>query len=241
MKKFVQALSAQVPAIAVPLVATDSEALLQAAQAVCESDAQVAEWRLDAWPTVDDDTAAHVFFRLHQAGKMVLVTIRTKPQGGAFGGDTAAYVALYRRILDFGPDAIDIEANIPPVPRQALVKAAHASDAAVVASQHDFHQTPGFEDGQALLQSQSRWGDVVKLAAMPQQATDTLNLLALLAWAKLTLPQPAIIIGMGELGQLTRVASGAFAPGLTFATLGAASAPGQLSVATILQLQGEQA
>lgn len=237
--QFVEALRQKYPAIAVPMTATDDKTLMTQAQMIGESAARIAEWRVDAWPSVPVEVAERLLWHLHQAGKLVLLTNRTHKEGGAFSGDVVAYVSVYQRLTGLGFDAIDVEASVPPVARKYLVGLAHEHEAAVVASQHDFRHTPSFENGQALLQTQSTWADVVKLAAMPKQPSDTLNLLALLAWARATLPQPAIVIGMGALGQLTRIAQGAFAPGLTFATLGDASAPGQLSVAQILKLQEE--
>ncbi len=237
MNAFIQALCQSQPAIAVPLTAADGAALLREVDAVCQSKAQIAEWRLDAWPTVPDNIAQLVMKRLREADKLVLLTVRTHAEGGAFSGSVADYVTLYRRMLAVGPDAIDVEASVPPVSRKALVKRAHEQQCVVVGSHHDFKRTPNFEAAQALLQSQSLWADVVKLAAMPQVPADTLNLLATSAWAHDHITQPAIVIGMGALGQLTRVATGAFASALTFATLDRASAPGQLSVETILTLQ----
>lgn len=238
MNAFIQALQQPQPAIAVPLTAANGADLLQEVDAVCQSPAQVAEWRLDAWPAVTDKIAQLMVKRLREADKLLLLTLRTRAEGGAFAGTVADYVALYRRLLPVvAPDAIDIEASVPVVSRKALLKLAHGQHCAVVGSRHDFKQTPQFETAQALLQSQSLWADVVKLAAMPQTPADTLNLLATSAWARDHLSQPAIVVGMGTLGQLTRIASGAFASALTFATLDRKSAPGQLSVQVIQTLQ----
>ncbi|WP_164509921.1 type I 3-dehydroquinate dehydratase [Lacticaseibacillus porcinae] len=245
--KFVQALQQPQPAIAVPISASNSAGLLQQVDALCQNAAvQIAEWRVDTTGDISDAVIQQVAARLHQAGKLLLVTIRTQAEGGTFDGDATAYQAAYTRLLDLiTPEALDVEARLPQSVREACVQLAHIRNIAVVASAHDFHQTPSFADAQAQLQQQSTWADVVKLACMPQAPQDTLNLLALLAWARQTLKQPAIVIGMGALGQLTRVASGDFAPGLTFATLGQASelgqasAPGQLSVHMIQALQEE--
>jgi 3-dehydroquinate dehydratase-1 len=235
---FVQVLSGRQPAIAVPITATTAAALEAQVAAVCVSPAAIAEWRLDAWPTVSTALAKQVVDRLHAAGKLLLVTCRTQAEGGAFAGDSSAYVALSQRLLALGPDALDVEARFAAPTITALVALAHAAGAAVVGSHHDFSATPALATGQALLSAQATWADVVKLAAMPQVPADTLTLLTLSAWAKTTLACPAIVIGMGALGQLTRVASGAFAPALTFASLGQSSAPGQLSVQAIVGMQG---
>jgi 3-dehydroquinate dehydratase-1 len=239
--KFVQALQQSRPAIAVPISASDGQSLLQQVDLIGQNSAvQVVEWRVDTSAALSDDAIQQMADCLHQAGKLLLMTLRTQAEGGAFQGDAIAYRAEYLRLLNLiTPDALDIEASLPETIREGCVQLAHDHQLAVVASTHDFHQTPSLADAKSQLRAQSTWADVVKLACMPQTPQDTLNLLALSAWARETLKQPAIVIGMGQLGQLTRVASGAFAPGLTFATLGDASAPGQLSVNLIHELQEE--
>lgn len=236
--KFVEALSQKQPAIAVPISGPNAQALFHQVAAIGQSAAIVAEWRVDTSGAISDADAKALAKQLHQAGKLLLLTNRTQAEGGAFKGDAQAYLALYQRLVPLTlPDALDIEASLPQAVRQAGVALAHRQGAAVVASAHDFHATPSLVEMQVQLQTQSTWAEVVKLATMPQIPQDTLNLLATAAWARTTLTQPAIVIGMGALGQLTRVASGDFASGLTFATIGQASAPGQLSVQTIQQLQ----
>lgn len=239
--KFVQALQQEHPAIAVPISAADDQSLLTQVEAICRHDAvQIAEWRVDTSGALSDVAIHQMAERLHQAGKLWLMTLRTKAEGGAFAGDAQAYQATYAHWLSIAtPDALDIEASLPEPARATCVQLAQASGIPVVASAHDFHHTPSLAAAKQQLRDQSTWADVVKLACMPQVPQDTLNLLALSAWARQTLNQPAIVIGMGQLGQLTRVASGAFASGLTFATLGLASASGQLSVDLIHQLQEE--
>lgn len=240
MVKFVQALQQSHPAIAVPISASDGQSLLQQVDAVCQSVASVAEWRVDTSGMTSDEAIQQVAERLHQAGKLLLITLRTQAEGGAFSGDAQAYQREYTRLLNLiTPDALDVEASLLETQRVACVQLAHHREIAVVASAHDFQRTPSLADAKSQLRDQSTWADVVKLACMPQTPQDTLNLLALSAWVREALKQPAIVIGMGQLGQLTRVASGAFAPGLTFATLGQASAPGQLSVNLIHELQEE--
>ncbi|WP_230678535.1 type I 3-dehydroquinate dehydratase [Lacticaseibacillus zhaodongensis] len=236
-----KAMRAELAAIAVPLTANTAAAMQTQLQAFCQSPAQVAEWRVDAWPDVDDQTAAIIGTRVHAAGKLLLMTLRTHAEGGAFTGEEGEYVAMYSRLGHRAhPDAIDVTDIVSVTARLLLLEQAHRHDCAVVASHHDFQATPIVVQAEARLRAQAAWADVVKLAAMPQEPADTLNLLAISAWARANLAKPAIVIGMGTLGQLTRIAAGPFAPALTFASLGAVRASGQLSVATVSALQVEQ-
>ncbi|MFR0554431.1 type I 3-dehydroquinate dehydratase [Loigolactobacillus coryniformis subsp. coryniformis] len=71
---------------------------------------------------------------------------------------------------------------------------------------------------------------------MPSSAQDVLNLLQATLTATQQQTQPVITMAMGQLGQITRLAGGTFGSAVTFATVAAASAPGQLPLATLQQI-----
>ena len=72
--------------------------------------------------------------------------------------------------------------------------------------------------------------DVLKIAYRARDAQDALRLLDVQLRARVVFSRPIIAIGMGGAGALTRIAGSRFGSAATFASLGAASAPGQLSV-----------
>jgi 3-dehydroquinate dehydratase-1 len=70
--------------------------------------------------------------------------------------------------------------------------------------------------------------DVAKLAVMPQDARDVQALLAATAEADRRLSIPLVSMAMGELGVASRVVGFRYGSRITWASAGAASAPGQL-------------
>jgi len=68
------------------------------------------------------------------------------------------------------------------------------------------------------------------MAVMPQSADDVLTLLTATNEARKTLSQPVITMSMGDLGKVSRLAGEVFGSCLSFATVGAASAPGQIAL-----------
>jgi len=68
------------------------------------------------------------------------------------------------------------------------------------------------------------------MAVMPQSVEDVLTLLTATNTARQQLQQPIITMSMGDLGKVSRMAGEVFGSCLSFATVGAASAPGQIAL-----------
>ena len=99
--------------------------------------------------------------------------------------------------------------------------------AQVIASFHDFDCTP--PDIAPLMEAVcASPGQIAKMATMVNSWNDNRRLLDLLS---LRWPKPVIVVGMGEIGQMTRVIGPSRGSFLTYAGLDAnASAPGQLTM-----------
>ena len=102
----------------------------------------------------------------------------------------------------------------------------------VIASHHDFHETPGQEVMDMLLEEMYQGGaDVVKLAVMPNSITDVVHLLMSTAVFHEKYPQvPVITISMGKEGVISRICGESFGSCITFGADQKASAPGQMNV-----------
>ena len=102
----------------------------------------------------------------------------------------------------------------------------------VIASHHDFEQTPDPEVIRMLLEQIRESGaDVVKLAVMPQNMWEVLHLLEETNRFHENHPDhPLITMSMGAKGGISRVAGEFFGSCVTFGAGGQASAPGQLPV-----------
>lgn len=230
--------SQRTPAIIVPVMAGSLTQLQEFAALARETQGiDVLEWRVDAF--IAADPAHAEFEQLRSAYAVlaatdlpVLVTVRSKAQGGLVAFSAGDYAALVTRLLDLQPAAIDVE--VAHIESPELVKLAKDARVPVVVSDHDWHGTPMVSAMVARLEDMAHIGaDVAKIAVTPQMADETLDLLAACHAANDTLDIPVIGIAMGELGRASRVIGQDFGSAATFAALDAASAPGQLSVANM--------
>ena len=126
-------------------------------------------------------------------------------------------------------DLLDVELLSLKDPERAISRL-HEHGAVVVASHHDFDKTPD----QAVMLSvldhmQKAQADIVKLAVMPKSMEDVLLLLeTTLNFHRQDPLTPMITISMGQLGLLSRLTGQIFGSCITFASMGEASAPGQI-------------
>lgn len=191
----------------------------------------------------------------------VLVTLRTRSQGGGLDLDRGGYRAVLGALAegyleDTGlrrPDAVDVEAYCADlyVPGgrdleearadlRLLAGLVHRAGLDVVASCHDLSGTPEEDETMDLLiDMQDDGADVVKLAATPHDAVDVARLLNATACAREILSVPLVTMSMGEQGAVTRVAGGVFGSALTFVLVPGPdgswtpSAPGQLPIESV--------
>ncbi|GAF38598.1 3-dehydroquinate dehydratase [Agrilactobacillus composti DSM 18527 = JCM 14202] len=223
--------------VAVPITAKTLPEVLEQGQAISTSTADLAEWRLDYLPDLGEaslkKTGAALETALHNQHKGLLVTLRTKAQGGNFSGDGEAYLNQLQFLLQQGlGDALDLEWTTDPEWRRQILKASALLGVPVVLSHHDFKATPSLAALQdQLTQMATLKPALLKIAVMPQSTTDVLTILQVAQWAATTLEAPLAIMGMGTLGKLTRVSGNLFPSALTFATIDQASAPGQINLA----------
>ncbi|MCL1984333.1 MAG: type I 3-dehydroquinate dehydratase [Methanomassiliicoccaceae archaeon] len=100
----------------------------------------------------------------------------------------------------------------------------------VISSYHDFERTPCADDIVPILERMD--GDVVKGAFSVNEIKDVMTLLDV----SRKIRRDHVIIGMNELGKITRIRQRTLGNGFTFAYVGEPTAPGQLSVKEMLEL-----
>jgi 3-dehydroquinate dehydratase-1 len=223
------------PRVCVPLTGATVEALRIEAAAINAEVADLVELRIDRFAAIADATAvreavAAVRAALHPR-LPVLFTVRTAAEGGGAQLPAAALQDLLLLATGLeGVAAIDVEAALPPDLVAAVVAAAHRSGLPVVTSFHDLHGTPAAATiVDRLVAQQALGADVVKLACTPAAPADVLTLLAATrAYADRADAVPAVTMAMGPLGVVSRLAGETFGSAVTFGTVGAASAPGQV-------------
>ncbi|WP_369978685.1 type I 3-dehydroquinate dehydratase [Xanthomonas bundabergensis] len=230
------------PKTIVPITATTAdEALAQAARIAANADTDIAEWRIDYLDIALDRKALarlgpQVAKALH--GKPLLLTFRTKAEGGARPIADADYGKLYATLLKARfADLLDVEMFRDAALVQALVAQAHAAGVAVVMSSHDFERTPDTAEIVARLQRQQALGaDVLKIAVMPHDAGDVLKLLDATWQLRRSSDRPLLTMAMGGTGVVSRLSGETFGQALTFGMLGKASAPGQVEVGRLREV-----
>lgn len=229
------------PAIIVSTTGNDAESALKLArQAAQTPQVQVVELRvdkLDFATHVDKVTQLGQAMRRELKGKPLLLTLRTKEEGGSLSPDDASYIALYQQWLEAGfADLIDIEMRIGAQAVDQLVQQAHQHHVAVILSYHDFQATPDNADMLRRLTWQAAHGaDILKIAVMPKTPQDVSRLTDVTWQMRQRSDKPLLTMSMGGLGAVTRVSGEVFGSNLTFGTLGEASAPGQLDVQALDQ------
>jgi 3-dehydroquinate dehydratase/shikimate dehydrogenase len=180
--------------------------------------ADLVELRLD---TVSDPSVAGA---LAGRRRPVIVTVRSRAEGGAFAGSEDERRRLLSEALAQGADYVDLEwrAHLDDV-------LAETGGRRVVLSFHDFQTMPGDLPGIARAM-RSTGAEVIKIAAKASRLSDCLTLLDL---AESTPgAQRAVLIGMGPAGLSTRVLAGRFGSAWCYA--GMLSEVGQLTVPELL-------
>ena len=114
-----------------------------------------------------------------------------------------------------------------------LLELAKAHNCQVVASFHDYEETPSLLELQALIDAMFVAGaDVAKVACQVKTSRDAARLIGLLDDDR-----PVVALGMGVAGQITRLAGATLGSPLSFvSTSDGATASGQFDAATLRKL-----
>ena len=226
-------LGEKLPKIIVPITGKTEEAILHAAQQIAaHPHADMAEWRADFYEHASDEEKTAVLVQKLRAvlqEKPLVYTLRTAREGGKIAVAPEKYAALCALAAQCGADLVDVEMFSPAADHCA--QAIHAAPAFVLGSWHNFSQTPGEKELLDRFHAmQERGADVLKIAVMPQTLADVEHLIHAAQKMHSTSSRPLCAISMGDTGRITRTHCGHFGGCMTFGTLGASSAPGQISV-----------
>lgn len=224
------------PKVILPIVEETQSAILARGRAFAALAADCVEFRADWFEGWQDAAAlAQCLAGLRAAvrDKLLLVTLRTRAEGGRAEAAFPAYAAFCRHVWESGcADLIDLELFTAGAELPGMIAQAHACGTAVVCSSHDFVRTPPQAEMVARMCAMQKAGaDLPKLAVMPQSRRDVLALLAATAeMAELHPETPVITMSMGALGGVSRLCGEAMGSAMTFACAGKASAPGQIEL-----------
>lgn len=224
------------PKVILPIVEESEAAVLAQGRAFAALPADCVEFRadwLEGWRDAAVLARCLTGLRAALGDKLLLVTLRTRAEGGRASASLTEYADFCQRVWESGcADLVDIEFFTAGSGLSGMIAQAHAHGTAVVCSSHDFAQTPPQAEMVArLCAMQAAGADLPKLAVMPQNRQDVLALLAATAEMAGQHPEtPVITMSMGALGAVSRLCGEAMGSAMTFASAGKASAPGQIGL-----------
>ncbi|MDQ0208976.1 type I 3-dehydroquinate dehydratase [Alkalicoccobacillus murimartini] len=230
-------------AICSPLIGINSTQLIEEAKLVLSKDPDVLEWRADYFESLEDVNEvleAADALRSVIGNTVLLFTIRSMAEGGQ---STTLSKAQQETLLDAlissgSIDMLDIEQSAGFTSHTQLIEKANRYGVKIIISKHDFEKTPSKEELLQILKANEAVGaDLVKLAVMPHSEQDVLSLLEMTQEAAMSLSVPVITMAMGKLGVSTRIIGDQFGSVMTFAVGHQASAPGQIPIESIKNIQ----
>ena len=207
--------------ICIPIMARDTaEALEKMNRAASLAD--IIEIRLDVMDDFDLESM------LSSPPKPVMVTYRSKREGGK---GTADYITRTRYLMNAvkaGAHLVDVEYRIPLEFRHMLSQ--NRGSSALVMSVHLLNGTPSRETLEGFLRKMTATGaDIVKIITQARAWEDNLRVLELIPMAR-EIGTQIIAFCMGPMGKISRILSPLMGGHLTFASLeqGQESASGQI-------------
>lgn len=224
-----------IPKICVPIVGKTKDEILEAAREVCNSLADLVEWRVDWYESVFNIEEVKCLAGELKAvlGEIpLLFTFRTKAEGGEKEITFEEYADILYQVAEAKVvDMIDVEIFMDENVVD-LVADLKQKGVKVVGSNHDFAKTPDKEEIiRRLCYMQDVGADIPKIAVMPQNARDVITLLsATEEMVSEHADRPIVTMSMAGVGAVSRIAGETFGSAITFGAMQKASAPGQIDV-----------
>jgi len=218
------------PALAVSITASSYLEICKQIIQADKSRADVIEWRLDYFlaqrKSLSKTLTLSDFKKIRGlTEKPLILTWRTTSQGGRMPFDLRLYSCFYQWAVFANFAAVDVEFQL----FKKITKLINSLDGkiAIICSWHDFQKLPSnfLTLGEKMSQSQAQ---ILKIAVTPHSKAEVIKLLIQTRELNSHIQQPLISIGMGDVGQISRIIGFKFGSSLTFSQLNMSSAPGQL-------------
>ena len=239
------------PLICVPIVSDSLDGIIKECDDILGKPVDMVEWRADFYLRCNHiESAADALDIIRKKIKYmpILFTYRTAYEGGEerFEDNEKITPERYMTMIKYaadnlGPDIIDIEAGRAcDRDLSELIAYVKSKNIAVISSMHDFDKTPEDTYMLEVFDRMNRLGaDIFKIAVMPKSGKDVLTLMSFSKTAKDRYPNPIITISMGRLGLVSRAVAELDGSAVTFASVGKASAPGQIDAAKLKKMLAE--
>lgn len=229
------------PLICVSVMKPTVEDVLNEIKRLADLKTDMIEWRLDTFLDVEDETKVEEVLQRVKAviGDSIFVfTFRSKEQGGELQLPPEKIEALHMLAANsFVVDFIDVELFALENAKKEMKKL-QSLGAKVIASHHDFEETPPREIIRSIFEEMKyAEADIVKLAVMPQSMQEVTRLLRETARFHQNYPDtPIISMSMGKMGSVSRFVGEYFGSCVTFGAGELASAPGQIPMGELEQI-----
>ncbi len=201
-------------------------------------DARFVEFRLDSLPKPAAALPGLKDFLSNHRDFTAIATCRRKSHGGNFTGSLTAELEILTQAAEAGCQIVDLEVESAEEIKAAQMARFRAGLRALgtqlIVSFHDFTRTKGLEHAAKRIEAFEP--DFVKVVSTARTLTDNLSVLRLIEDRSLS--THIVGIAMGEEGLLSRVLGPRAGAAFTFASTdnGAETAPGQVTVRTLLDL-----
>ena len=177
--------------------------------------------------------------------KPIIVTIRTKAEGGLFTGSEADRLKLILDACRLKPEYVDIEyetwRNNPEFVAQAVPLLAkdptdNSGRPKLILSTHDFSSRPADLPRRMKAMAEISSACIIKAAYQAENLVEALEAFRLYEELPKVISKPLVIIAMGEAGLVTRILASKYNAAFTFAipTGSATTAPGQPTIADLI-------
>ena len=230
------------PKVCVPIVEDNDEAILDKLKEFDQLDVDIIELRIDFYKNIlQFDALKNLFLNIAalQIKKPIILTIRTAAEGGEIEIDPKDYFHVYELGIESKAfDIYDVELSSGTNAIITLNNMIHEANHKVIMSSHDFTRTPSLDTMlEKIKQMDSLEADIMKIAVMPEDYHDVLNLLTFTLEAKHEYSnKPIVTMSMSPLGLTTRLVGEQFGSAITFGCVGKSSAPGQINYQELNQI-----
>lgn len=229
------------PCVCVPVLGREKKEIIEEILELAKKPVDIIEWRVDVFlECLNFNEVRDILQTIapHISEKIFLYTFRTKLQGG-YGDVTAEQLEdIHNIAAESGVvDLLDLEFFAEEFPIIKIMKL-QEKGVKIVASHHDFEETPERELMKMLLERMCAGNaDIVKIAVMPKDTEDVLRLLSVTSeFYKENPDTPIISMSMGKLGVISRLSGETFGSCVTFAANKESSAPGQMKMEKVMEI-----
>ena len=231
-----------IPKICVPLTGKTKDVILKEAENAAAAGAQLIEWRADFFEGLKDKKQFEEMLSLlsEKVGNVpLLFTVRTSEEGGNIEISYEDYRVCNLTAARSGKaDLVDVEVFGHSGENKNMIADLQKENVVVIASSHDFEKTDAEEVLLKRFQEMDASGaDILKIAVMPEGFGDVEAIMhATDRMAREFTEKPLISMAMGGIGSISRISGENFHSSVTFGTVGAASAPGQIAITELRSL-----